>query len=56
MCRFLVGFVFVTGSCCLIAVDFLDFSRDPGLGFFCFRSTRTLEMYLPVVEVFPLRV
>jgi len=46
----------VIGSCCEKAIGFLDFFGDPRLGFFCFRSTRALEMYFPVVEVFPLRV
>jgi len=46
----------VIGSCCDKAIGFLDFFRDLRLGFFCFRSTRTLEMYLSVVEVFPLGV
>jgi len=56
VCRFFVGFICVIQFFRFIAFFFLKFSRDRGLGFFCFRSTRTLEMYLLVVEVLPLRV
>jgi len=56
MCGFFVGVRIAIGFCCDKAIGFLDFFRDLRLGVFCFRSTRALEMYLPVVEVFPLGV
>ena len=53
---FFVGVRVVIGSCCDKAIGFLEFFGDPRLGFFCFRSTRALEMYFLVVEVCPLGV